>query len=128
MIELFGAGLESIEVSGATAKVYTARPPDSTLTLPTPGLNGHNGPVLIVYADLSVGGDYDLEIGSYDATAGAGNRFTAEETIGTVQSEGPTANAWIYRTLPPNKALRITGPGAGFGYVRTMGLLVQTAA
>lgn len=128
MIELFGAGLNAIRVSGAVAKIYSAAPPDPTLTLPTPGLGGHSGPILIVYADLSVSGDYDLEIGSYDATAGAGTRFTAEETIGTVQSEGPTANSWIYRTLAPNKALRITGPGTGFGYVRTLGLIVQMAA
>lgn len=127
MIELFGAGLQPIEVEGAVDTIYMATPPDPSLTLPTTGLTGHSGPVLIVIADLSVGGDYELQFGSYDPTASAGTRFTLEETIGVVQSDGPTYSAWIYRTLPPNKALRITTPGAGSGYVRTMGLLVRMA-
>ena len=124
----FVAGLSSIEVEGANALVFMAAPTSTALaalTLPTPGLTGHSGPVLIVLADLSVAGDYEVQFGTYDPAASAGTRFTEEETVAVVQSDGPTYTAWIYRTLPPDKAVRFTSPGAGSGYARTFGKLVQ---
>lgn len=115
----------TIRVEG-TKRVFMAKPNDSTLTLPTPGLNGSFGESMILSADLSVGGDYRIEIGNYDPTLSAGNRFVVEEIVATIQSDGPTYGASINKRIPEGKAVNVSAPGAGFpGHVRIRGKLVE---
>lgn len=127
--QFYAADVQSIEVNGAVDKVYMSNPTTTALaalTLPTTGLKGHGAAVTIICADLSVGGNYDIEVGTYDPAAGAGSRFTASDTIAVLQSDGPTVSAWVLYLLPPTKAIRITAPGAAFfGYCKIQGQLVQ---